>query len=469
VIDRQVPPAPRVNVIAGGDLLKEPNVMSAARRTLVLCALSLLAVAQSAPVAQGQAFFLAGAGPVNRSMGGASTAAPLDATGSLYWNPATIAGLPSSELDFALELLYPRSTVSSAVPANALGPGLPAGPMAGTTHDEAGVYPIPTGGFVYRPEGSPLTIGLGVFATGGFGTNYPGSVTNPIFSPFPPNGVGIGPVESEFLLLQVAPTVTYQITDALSVGLAPEVGMASFSLDPGVFFPPGAPVGGVVAPASAITHTRYAWGAGFQLGLYYVANESWKLGAAFKSPEWFEDFRYQARDQLGRPITLKLPFEPPLIVSVGAAYTGFERFTIAADLRYVDFKESPIVGTAAGFDAAGAVRGLGWDNVFALALGVQYQFTDSLAVRVGYTFNTNPISNADATFNIASPLVYQHELAAGASYQLTPACSVSVGYYHIFANSVTGPFVTPAGPIPGSSVTAGSESDSLSVGFGVRF
>jgi long-chain fatty acid transport protein len=443
--------------------------MSIARRTLALCALSLLAVAQSATVARGQAYFLAGAGPVNRSMGGASTAAPLDATGSLYWNPATISGLPASELDFALELLYPRSTVSSAVPGNALGPGLPPGPMAGTTHDEAGVFPVSTAGFVYRPEGSPLTFGLGVFPTGGFGTDYPGSVTNPIFSPFPPNGVGVGPVTSDFQLVQLAPTVSYQITDALSVGLSPEIGVARFSVDPGFFFPPGAPVGGVVAPASALTHTRFAWGAGFQVGLYYVANESWRLGAAFKSPEWFEDFRYQARDQLGRPSTLKLPFEPPLIASVGAAYTGLDRFLIAADLRYLDFKNSPVVGTAAGFDSAGAVTGLGWANIFALALGAQYQATDCLSVRAGYTFNTNPISNANATFNIASPLVYQHELAVGASYRLTPACSVSVAYYHIFDNSVTGPFVTPAGPIPGSSLTAGAVADSLSLGLSVRF
>ena len=86
-----------------GDRLKERIMMSSARRFLVLCVLSLLAVARSAPAARAQGFVLAGAGPVNRSMGGASTAAPLDATGALFWNPATLSGLPSSELDFALE------------------------------------------------------------------------------------------------------------------------------------------------------------------------------------------------------------------------------------------------------------------------------------------------------------------------------------------------------------------------------
>src|SRR4051812_33657633 len=36
---------------------------------------------------------LPGAGPINRSMGGAAVAAPIDPAGALYWNPATIGGL----------------------------------------------------------------------------------------------------------------------------------------------------------------------------------------------------------------------------------------------------------------------------------------------------------------------------------------------------------------------------------------
>src|SRR6266478_4809911 len=33
---------------------------------------------------------ISGVGPINRSMGGAATAAPLDSAGAIYWNPATI-------------------------------------------------------------------------------------------------------------------------------------------------------------------------------------------------------------------------------------------------------------------------------------------------------------------------------------------------------------------------------------------
>src|SRR5262249_5882271 len=66
---------------------------------------------------------IAGTGPVNLSMGGASTAAPLDSAGALYWNPATMMGLPSSELEAGAAILYARTRVSSFVPAGSIFPG----------------------------------------------------------------------------------------------------------------------------------------------------------------------------------------------------------------------------------------------------------------------------------------------------------------------------------------------------------
>ena len=54
---------------------------------------------------------IAGAGPVNRSMGGAATAAPLSAGGALMWNAATLSGLEGSQIDVGAELLLDRKSV----------------------------------------------------------------------------------------------------------------------------------------------------------------------------------------------------------------------------------------------------------------------------------------------------------------------------------------------------------------------
>ena len=63
-----------------------------------------------------------GVGPINRSMGGAAVAAPLDSAGALYWNPATIGALPQSEMEFGVGFLVPRTTLSSRVAPGAFVP-----------------------------------------------------------------------------------------------------------------------------------------------------------------------------------------------------------------------------------------------------------------------------------------------------------------------------------------------------------
>ena len=427
----------------------------------------LLLLLGAVPV-RGQGLVLTAVGPVNRSMGGAATAAPLDATGALYWNPATIGGLEHSELDFGLELLYPRSTLSSEVPAGAFAPHAPPVPLAGSTRGNDGAFPLPTGGFAYKPDDSPWSFGLGAYTVGGFGANYAASRTNPILTPQPPNGVGVGALYSQLLVVQVAPAVAYQVTDHLSVGASPLVDLASLDIDPTVFAPPDDANGDHFPTYPPATHSRIHWGAGFQLGTYYTTDDGWRFGASVKSPQWFETFHYNSQDERGFPRRLALRFDYPLIASVGASYAGFERLLLAVDVRYVDYRDTKGFGPA-GFDATGAATGLGWDSVVAVAAGAQYQLTDRLFVRVGYTFNPNPIPDAVTAFNVASPVIYEHVLYLGGSYKLTPSCALSVAYFHAFDNSITGPIITARGPVPDSSVTSEVVTDSFIAGVNVQF
>jgi long-chain fatty acid transport protein len=412
-------------------------------------------------------FILNGIGPVNRSMGGAGVAAPLDASGSLYWNSAAITGLGGSELDAGLELVFPNENLSSSLAPGTLGPGIPPVPLAGRTHGDTGAVPLPAMGLVYQPEGSDLTYGLGIYEVGGFSTNYAASRTNPVLTPQPPFGTGLGAIYSQLQVFQIAPTVAARLTDHLSVGLAPTVDLTFLQADPLVV---AAPTDGLTGfptyPAG--THTRAAWGAGFQAGAFFTTGDGWNFGASFKSPQWFEPFRFNSQDQLGGPRSIKFHFDYPMIVSVGAAYTGIERLVLAADVRYIDFKNTPGLSQR-GFDRLGAVRGLGWIDSFALSAGAQYKLTDSLSLRLGYSYNTNPIENEQAFFNVASATIVEHSLAVGASYQLTQCLSLSLAYVHDFENSVSGPIVTPRGVIPLSSVKSEISADAVLLGAGVKF
>jgi long-chain fatty acid transport protein len=427
--------------------------------------LATLAVVSPSPAQHG--IVLSGAGAVNRSMAGAS-AVPLDASGALYWNPATISGLGGSELSFGMELLYPRTHLSSSTPPGFAAPGFPPVAFAGSDRSDAGIFPIPTVGLVYQPEDSRATYGLGFFAAGGFAVNYPASTNNPILTAQPPRGFGFGPLTAELQVMQIVPTVSYQLTDRLSIGFAPTASMANLRLDPAFVFAPDDSNGDGFATYPAANHTRIHWGLGFQLGLYYRTDAGWHFGASVKSPQWFETFRAKATDELGRPRDLEFRFDYPLMVCVGAAYSGFERLTLASDFRYIDYHNTEAFDRT-GFDAAGAVRGVGWDSIFVVALGAQYQLTDPLSVRMGYSFNTNPIGHEVTTFNIASPLMVEHTIYAGASYKVTDCFLMSVAYVHAFENSVRSPIISRLGPIPGSLVQSNVSADAVILGATIKF
>src|SRR5262249_44258117 len=195
-------------------------------------------------------------------------------------------------------------------------------PLAGSDRGDDGIFPLPSGALVYRPEGSPWTFGLGAFIVGGFGVNYPASTFNPILTPPPPAGVGVGSIYTSLEILQLAPAVALRVTDRLAIGFGPTLDLADLRADPAFLASPDDANGDGFPTFPRATHGKFTWGGGFQAGAYYALDGGWQLGASVKSPQWFERFRFQGTDERGRARPVGLGFDFPLIASAGVAYAG---------------------------------------------------------------------------------------------------------------------------------------------------
>jgi long-chain fatty acid transport protein len=430
----------------------------------------LVLVSLGAPARAQFGLAVSGVGPINRSMGGASTAAPLDSAGALYWNPATITEL-QSEMEFGTGIIVPRTTISSFAGAGAFGPGTPPINVQGTTGGNNGVFLLPVIGIVYNPKDSILTYGFGVFEIGGFGVNYAVTPTNPVLNPQFPNGKGVAPLYTQYQLFQFAPSVAMKLTDSFSLGFQANIDMGTLMANPALFSSPalvnGASGPGPVYPSAMQGRSRA--GAGFMVGAYYSLNDNWSFGASFKSPQWFDTYRFNSVSPDGSPRTPQFNLNFPLVASAGLAYKGIDKLLIASDFRFLDFRDAAGFNHS-GFDQTGAVRGLGWQNVFALGVGAQYQWTDELSTRIGYTFSLNPVGPSLTMFNIGSPTIIQHSLAVGGSYNITKNFKVSVAWAHDFQNAITGPIVQPfVGAVPNTWVRSASTADTVFFGATVLF
>jgi len=392
------------------------------RRHAFPLSLAMLVGLASGLLAQGPT--LTGVGPINRSMGGAGTAAPLDAIGALHWNPASISALPTNEVSFGFEAILTDIELSTTV-----------GGVTATTGSEPGFTPVPSVGWVHHVDGTPLTVGLGMFGVAGFRNNLPQDSNNPLLA--------AGPAYADAEVLQLVPTVSWALTDRLSIGIAPTVSAAKVT-----FLPLGPSV--ITPAANPGSGNRVHWGGGVQVGIYYEPTIDWHLGFTFKSRQWMEDFRFFTPSGV-----VKWDLDYPMILSLGTAYTGFNNWVLALDVRMFNYDSTP------------GLNDLGFSNVFAAAFGVQYTWDECWKFRFGYNFNQDPLHSGDAVTNVFTPLIQNQNVAAGMSRRFGQNVELSLTYVYLVENDLTGPL--PAPFTPGDTLTHEISAHSALLGVTVRY
>ena len=155
-----------------------------------------------------------GVGAVNMSMGGAATAQPLDISGAMQWNPATLSTFDEKIIKFDLGLFFSSPELKSTF-----------GPYSGVTEDDRGMSPMPALAMVWGKPESKHTFGVSAFGISGFGVDFPQETNLPINADWNPNNsnailypqelMGFGNLHSEYMLLQIGFTWAYNFSEKL--------------------------------------------------------------------------------------------------------------------------------------------------------------------------------------------------------------------------------------------------------------
>jgi long-chain fatty acid transport protein len=408
-----------------------------------------------------------GIGAFNMSMGGASTAQPLDISGALYWNPASISAFNDKIIKFDIGLFYSSPQLYATVPEfNSM--GQPTGNFySGTTEDDRGVSPMPALAMVWGKEGSKHTFGASAFGVSGFGVTFPESTTNPIN--MPQSMGGFGRIESNYMMLQVGFTWAYELSDQFSIGVQPAFNYATLELMPN-------PTANPSQAGYPSTDNASAIGFGGQLGVFYNSGKGIKAGVSYKTPQYFSDFEFQNTYLDNSTGTNNFNMDYPAILSFGLGYSKND-FDIALDYRMIDY-ENTNGFSETGWSQTASVTGFGWDNVSVLSAGFQYKGINKFPLRIGYTYSSNPIGSDVAFYNIPATAVIQNSFQIGFSYVVNDHFSLDAVYDHGFSNGKTsGPLLNPMfvemappyGAIPGSDVSYDMTTDLIMVGVSYTF
>lgn len=420
-----------------------------------------------------------GVGAVNMSMGGASTAQPLDISGAIQWNPASISAFNDKIIKLDVGLFFSSPELFSSVPT-------PMGSFGGYTKDDRGMSPMPAIAMVWGKEGSKHTFGASAFGISGFGvtfpenTNYPQDMmgnfntdynpaenSNPIN--FPQNAGGFGHIESDYMLLQVGLSYAYEISDKFSIGVQPNINYAALELAPNPTANPNAFGYPTTDKASAI-------GFGAQFGLFYDSGFGLKLGASYKTVQKFSELEFENTylDNSTAKNTFQMDY--PAIISLGLGYsTG--NIDLALDFRRVDYENTDGFAET-GWTQTASVAGFGWKNISILSAGLQYKGINKLPLRFGYTYSSNPIPEEVTFFNIPATAIIKNAYQFGLSYEVNDTWKIDAVYHYGDSNGATeGQLLSPLaispsnplGAIAGSSVSYEMTTSMIQFGVSYKF
>lgn len=350
---------------------------------------------------------LIGVGAISRAMGGVGIAAPQDAISSTFSNPAAMCVgpfCPNSEFDFSATLLAPRIDGKVTISGNG-------GGLDGVYQDRADekVYTAPAFGFT-APVNGKLRLGLSAYGITGLGVDYRDSN---MFTP--------ATNATQLMILKVAPTVAYKVSDDLSVGVAMHIVNSQTDFGKG---------------------TSTGYGLGAQLGLLYHLGEAIHLGATYLTA--INADHDNSFDLDGDGSMDDFDLEAPQQFGIGIAFQPSDAFLFEVDSKWINWAD------AKGYDA------LDWDDQICVAVGAQFKPTEKLALRLGYNFAENQLEgrtfDGDTTVKVQGkdvnafgfeslrvsmfPPIVEHHVTVGFGYDVTKAVSLNFGYMHAFEETV---------------------------------
>lgn len=423
--------------------------------------LSLLAVFVVVVLVGSQAYATNGdnlisIGPISRAMGGVGIAAPQDAIGAVFANPAAMCFgpyCPGSEFNFAGTLFMPH--VDAKVTVNG---------VSYKADSEEKVYAIPAIGLsVPITSTFPLwRFGLAAYGVSGLGVDYRDTkLDQPTFYNFGPMGQ-FPLVAGEYTQLQImkfAPSLAFQPNEKFSLGLAMHIDYGALDLRSG---------------------SSSDYGLGVQLGALYKATDSLSFGATYTSPQGMTYENVNDFDGDGKADNLKL--QQPQEIGVGIAFEAIkETLLLEVNAKWINWSD------ADGYDA------FDWDNQWVFGIGAQYKPTKQLALRLGYNYAGNPVEEHNnfvgatatgptfkkvqgksiptyyyETFRIIGfPAIVKQHITVGIGYEISKKFAINAGYTHAFEETVKEKGTNMAGqPVTLQSTLS---EDSLEFGFTWRF
>lgn len=376
-------------------------------RTSLAAGVALLALA-AASQASASAFYLQEQSV--RGTGRAYSGEVADkGVGSLWWNPASIAGIQRNEGYIGLNMIQVDSKVTNSG-STITRPVPPAGlttPIGGanTAYDPINDGIVPNAGAAFRIN-DKLAFGISVAAPYNFTTEYNAD-----------SWTRYDALKSQLRTVNVDGVVAYRVNDMIDLGVGVTALYADAKLTNAL---PN------ISPLQADGSQSLkgdGWAYGYTVGAQIHPNKALTIGASYRSKI---DQKLDGTVTVGgllAPIPAANNFSVdgqakitlPWIANVGARWAVNDQWTLNASVSRVGWKEFDAIRVS--FPGGGSTSVQNYKNVTTYAAGVDYQASPRLTLRAGVQYDPTPTPDVGRTARVpdGDRMMY----AAGATWAAT--------------------------------------------------
>lgn len=327
----------------------------------------------------------------------------VDDASAISYNPANLARQTNASLVVAMTMARTENHYS---------------PAPGIGFESDGDWVALPNIYFSKPIGdSGITWGVGIETPHGQGISWNRSDFIPAATP-----ANTVPYEAQLALIDLNPTVAFQVSDAVSLGFGLDLYLSQLNLKAlnGLVVPPPLGPGQIYFDTEA---EGYGAGLGGNMAITWDINEMHRVAATYRSAfeiDYSGDFKADGVPDSDFDTSMKFPN----IFTLGYGVQLTEDIRVETMVEWLQWSNNEKQTLEIeGQPPSTFVNN--WDDAFTVGVGGDWQLDENWIIRAGYAFIETPIP--DSTITPLLPDADRHAISLGAGYS-TGGHGIDVAY-----------------------------------------
>lgn len=385
----------------------------------------------------------------------AGGAAGAEDASTIFYNPAGMSRLNGKQVVVAGNMIKLTAKFSDTGSSPAAASGQPLGGNGG----DAGSWVLVPNAYFTMDVSPQMKFGLGINAPFGLKTDYEAGWAGRFQA-----------LKSEVKTINVNPTLSYKLSEMVSLGLGVDYQKINAELTNNVV------LGAGVVGAAKLTGSDSAWG--YNFGALFQVNPDTRVGLAYRS-----SINYTlSGDLLVTGPTGAVVQDPSVTADIKTpdtfSFSGIKqidsKWDVMGDITWTGwskFKELRVVNSSTG--ATSSLTNENWKNTYRVSVGASHHYNEQWTARAGIAFDQAPVSDTYRTARI--PDNDRTWLSVGGQYKPNKESALDFGYAHLFVKDANisnnnGTLGTPSTATAGNVVgTYKNSVDILGVQYSYSF